>query len=87
MCGFGIDTSIASAEEVLNAITNQPKQVTDKKLKLMVEFNNMLTETDTDFEVLKEHYKIKSNADMTEKQLEDAILIMSKKIKKNKEIF
>lgn len=87
MCGFGIDTSIASAEEVLNAITNQPKQVTDKKLKLMVEFNNMLTDTDTDFEVLKEHYKIKSNADMTEEQLEDAILIMSKKIKKNKEIF
>jgi hypothetical protein len=87
MCGFGIDTSIASAEEILNAITNQPKQVTDKKLKLMVEFNNMLTDTDTDFEVLKEHYKIKSNADMTEEQLEDAILIMSKKIKKNKEIF
>ena len=32
MCGFGIDTSIASAEEVTNAINNQkPKETTTKK--------------------------------------------------------
>ena len=29
MCGFGIDTSIASYEEVANAIANQPNNVTE----------------------------------------------------------
>lgn len=31
MCGFGIDTSIASAEEVLNAMKNQEKGKQDEK--------------------------------------------------------
>lgn len=34
MCGFGIDTSVASAEEVQNAILNQePKQETKQEVK------------------------------------------------------
>ena len=32
MCGFGIDTSIASAEEVQNAILNQEEKVEQKKV-------------------------------------------------------
>ena len=31
MCGFGIDTSVASAEEVQNAIANQNEEQTEKK--------------------------------------------------------
>ena len=31
MCGFGIETSVASAEEVTNAINNQEKKPTTKK--------------------------------------------------------
>ena len=30
-CGFGIDTSVASYEEVTNAINNQPKEKSEKK--------------------------------------------------------
>lgn len=33
MCGFGIDTSIASAEEVQNAIANQENKTTSKTVK------------------------------------------------------
>lgn len=33
MCGFGIDTSIASAEEVQNAIANQENKSTSKTVK------------------------------------------------------
>lgn len=48
MCGFGIDTSIASAEEVTNAINNQqpdkqpeqPKQVSPRK-KLIARLNEL----------------------------------------------
>lgn len=56
MCGFGIDTSIASAEEVQNAINNQgepkatPKQVeilkkayTGKNLEKLLEANSIAT--------------------------------------------
>ena len=33
MCGFGIDTNVASAEEVQNAINNQEKKTTNTKNK------------------------------------------------------
>lgn len=37
MCGFGIDTSIASAEEVANAIENQNKENEEKPDKLHID--------------------------------------------------
>lgn len=71
IAGFGIDTSIASAEEVQNAINNQgdPKE----KLILMNELNNLMDTKNIDREKLYKHYKVNSNADMTEAQLKDAI--------------
>lgn len=50
MCGFGIDTSVASAEEVQNAIANQdnPQKVTTKKGQVMI--------TDQQKEVIKNLY-------------------------------
>lgn len=37
MAGFGIDTSVASAEEVANAINNQEKKATPKQLEILRE--------------------------------------------------
>lgn len=36
MCGFGIDTSVASADEVTNAINNQKVELTEEEAKNMV---------------------------------------------------
>ena len=75
IAGFGIDTSIASAEEVQNAIANQeePKKNDNKKLELMIKLNKLIEGKNVDREKLYEYYKVKDNADMTVKQLEEAI--------------
>lgn len=135
MCGFGIDTSVASADEVQNAIANQeeatiqteeearqyiitfgkykdktlgevvendinycdwllynaqdpnvkkgitlltgvvPKTEIEQAniLNLMIELNELMIEKNTDREKIYRHYKVKSNKEMSEEQLKDAI--------------
>lgn len=138
MAGFGIDVSVASAEEVANAIANQEvtqeeadsytlpygkykgktiKEIyeTDKgyvewmlgnsndermikliqmatgieipteeeskqRIALMNELNNLVEETDCDYEALKRHYKVKSNNEMTVAQLQEAINTLKKRV-------
>lgn len=77
MAGFGIDTSICSAEEVQNAIANQG--TSDSLAKMM----QLVIETDTDIEELNKYFKVKSNKEMTESQLQEAIKILEKKAVKN----
>ena len=139
MCGIGIDTSIASAEEVTNAINNQVSeeeakafvftsgkhkgktieqiaeededyliwwldQGRDEKIKLMItavtglvptlipneeeqterlllinKLNELVQKTNTDYEKLLSHYEVKSNSEMTNEQLNDAIRKLEKK--------
>ena len=74
MCGFGIDTSVCSAEEVQNAINNQ-----EDKLKLLVKVKQLVADTDSDYEAILKHYKVESDAEMTIEQLKDAIKILEKK--------
>lgn len=141
MCGIGIDTSIASAEEVENAINNQKitidealaftfdkgkhigKSIADlyeqdknylqwwldqgkdetikkmimlitdlkpieipgekeqqERLELINDLNGLVELTNTDYEKLLEHYKVKSNADMTTEQLKDAVEKLKEKL-------
>lgn len=80
MCGFGIDTSIASAEEVQNAIAQQ--SMTDEKTKLIEKMQELVATTRSDIEALKKHYKVKHDVDMTEEQLKDAIKILEAKEQK-----
>ena len=138
MAGFGIDVSVASAEEVGNAIQNQnitqqdaenyrmtfgkyegktikevneenPKYidwlmdntkdeiilkvielVLDRKplspeeqkemLGKMLELQNLLNETETNRETFYKYYKVKSDAEMTLEQLNDAIEKLQKKL-------
>lgn len=79
--GIGIDTSIASAEEVQNAINNQNK-VTDKGLDLLVELNGLVAESDIDWEDILKAYQVTSSNQLTEKQLQNAISGIKKKYKK-----
>ena len=135
IAGFGIDVSVASAEEVQNAIQNQkvtqeeadnytltfgkhkgkklnevpkeyiewilgnsqdermiklielatgikvPNEEEQQEILLKInELNNLLEETATDRDTFYKYYKVKSNAEMTLNQLNDAIDKLKKKV-------
>ena len=77
IAGFGIDTSIASAEEVANAIENQNKKIEKSqitKIKKLVDeehFSSMLN-----------YYKIEKIEDM---KYEDAVALIERKENANRE--
>ena len=75
IAGFGIDTSVASAEEVQNAINNQG----DDKLELMSKMNRLVVDTDTNEEDLLTYYGVESNNQMSVAQLKDSIKKLEKK--------
>lgn len=81
IAGFGIDTSVASYEEVQNAINNQ-NAPGDNKLELLNEFNSLVDETNQDLTKILDYYKVKSNTEMNVNQLKSAINEM-KRIKGN----
>ena len=67
MLGLGIDTSIAPAEEVQNAIANQNKEkmiTTDE----IVEFNDLVLAYDKELEDVFKYFKIKDIREMTHNQ-------------------
>lgn len=81
MAGFGIDTSVASAEEVQNAMLNQQKDKTigpDKVAGLSM----LIEETGTDAAKLCEAYKVNSLPDLTEKQWLEVMKILTKRKEK-----
>ena len=77
IAGFGIDTSVASAEEVQNAINNQ----SDDKLELMNKMNKLEVETETNHEDMLQYYGGESNNQMSVAQLKDCIKKLEKKEK------
>ena len=69
MAGFGIDTSVASAEEVQNAIANQEeKKATKEQIE---QLKGLLTEEK--IESMLVYYKVKSIEDMLYKDAEEVI--------------
>ena len=69
MAGFGIDTSVASAEEVQNAIANQEeKKATKEQIE---QLKGLLTEEK--IENMLAYYKVKSIEDMLYKNAEEVI--------------
>ncbi len=79
IAGFGIDTSVASAEEVQNAIANQnPKEVTKEQLEqleLETQLQKIIDDNELDYDAICEMYKLKENDIhfMSIKQLRNAI--------------
>lgn len=81
MCGFGIDTSVASAEEVQNEINNQEVKNDNEKLELISKLMHLVNSTKTDLDKLLVFYKVDSTADMTIDQLKEAIATLEKRNK------
>jgi hypothetical protein len=140
MCGFGIDVSVASAEEVQNAINNQDitqedvdnykltfgkykdktlkevfqedkkyiewmlnnskdermikiielatgltipsEEESQERLKLIKQINDLVLDTDTDYEELYKHFKIQSLNELTTMKLKECGQILLKKLNK-----
>ena len=82
MAGFGIDTSIASAEEVQNAIVQQDdmKLVTKQNVNVLQELIKTLPEARAFYDNILSTYNIKDLAQLTSKQYGE-ILIEIKKVK------
>ena len=74
MCGIGIDTSVASAEEVQNAIANQNKDSIE-------DLEGLIKETETNAIELLEHYGKTTLKELTPEEIIDARTILLKKMK------
>jgi len=75
MAGFGIDTSIASAEEVTNAIENQNKKIEEEQIK---KIRGLIPEDN--FDAMLKYYKIDKIEDML---YEDACALIKRKSNAN----
>ena len=82
--GIGIDMGILSAEEVQNTIENQKDLITTEHLSKLM---NKVIETETDLEKLLEAYEVSHTNELTEKQYENAMKILEKKVNKENEVF
>ena len=72
MAGFGIDTSIASAEEVNNAISQQSKDEVLKGVKAKTEALKILNSKSQEYvKNVLDHYKIKEIKEITVEIAED----------------
>ena len=75
MLGIGIDTSIASYEEVSNAIKQQEEQETQKVEKTVIDnvkvksLEQRCKNENMDIKKIIEHFKVTSLKELTEKQL------------------
>ena len=80
--GIGVDTSIASAEEVLNAINNQ-KDKTAKQVEAFATLGQikMIKELVPDIKKITDYYQIEKLEDLTVEQASE--IIKKKQVKKN----
>lgn len=80
-CGIGIDTSIASAEEILNAKENQKAMQPISKSECRV-LEQMMEELGTDTEKFLKYYKVEKISDMTKADYVHASKVLNSKIDK-----
>lgn len=79
MAGFGIDTSVASAEEVQNAILNQDKRIGPNEVGAL---SMLINETNTESIKVCEAYRVNALSELTEKQWVDAMRKLERKKEK-----
>ena len=72
----------SAKESLKNACSKLVKPVLQEDVDILAEFESLILQTDTDREKLYANYHVKSNAEMTQEQLKDAIGILKKKLAK-----
>lgn len=80
---FANDKTDQVIKDCITLITGKvavPKEQQEEMLDLIIELNNLLTQTNTDREKLYKHYQVSTNGDMTLEQLKDAVDKLKKKV-------
>lgn len=75
------DTYLLKCIELLTGQVKPNEEELKDRLKLIVEFKELLSKTKTDCEKLYEHYGVEKMDDLTNEQMLDAINVMKKKVK------
>lgn len=83
MCGFGIDTSVASADEVQTAIINQEQQKKQPKQKQTIKATpqqlEIIKTLEVDLVKMFEYYKVSKLEDLTLEQANEIIKMKGNK--------
>lgn len=75
------DTYLLKCIELLTGIVKPSDGELQDRLKLVIEFDKLVIETNTIKEKIYEHYGVENNTEMTNEQLLEAINTMKKKVK------
>jgi pyruvate/2-oxoacid:ferredoxin oxidoreductase alpha subunit len=70
-----------SLKEAISKLLDLPtEEESQQRIQLMSELNDLVAETECDYEALKRHYKVKSNNEMTIAQLQEAVNTLKKRV-------
>jgi hypothetical protein len=67
--------------ELLTGEKLPTEEESQQRIELMSKLNDLIIDTECDYEALKRHYKVKSNNEMTIAQLQEAVSTLEKRIK------
>jgi len=76
----GNDDYIKKCIELLTGEVMPTAEEQEEMLTLLTEMNKLVQDTNTDYDKLLAHYKVKSNGEMTLEQLKDAVKILKERI-------
>lgn len=83
MAGFGIDTSVASAEEVQNAILNQEKKTNAREQSKLEALQALIVQVGSNSEEICKYYEVASLSDLSEEQWAHATKILNARKERN----
>ena len=66
--------------ELLTGEKLPTEEESKQRIELMSKLNNLVEETECDYEALKRHYKVKSNNEMTISQLQEAVSTLERRL-------
>lgn len=66
--------------ELLTGEKLPTEEESQQRIELMSKLNNLVEETECDYEALKRHYKVKSNNEMTIAQLQEAVSTLERRL-------
>jgi hypothetical protein len=70
-----------SLKEAISKLLDLPtEEESQQRIELMSKLNDLIIDTECDYEALKRHYKVKSNNEMTISQLQEAVNTLERRL-------
>jgi hypothetical protein len=80
MLGNTNDERMIKLIQMATGIEIPTEEESNQRIQLMSRLNELVDETECDYEALKRHYKVKSNNQMTIAQLQEAVNTLEKRL-------